>query len=73
MGKWFKYFLTPGSDNEWDIGYILWCVTVIEFIYKTWTAVNFDPTSFSIGAAGILAAGAGLQWHANTNFRREQP
>ena len=65
MMKWIRYFLTPGNDNAWDLGYLVWISLCIEFLYKTSVATTFDPMMFGTGAAAILAAGAGLQWHAN--------
>lgn len=65
MKRWLRYFLTPGNDNAWDLGYLLWCALVVEFGYKTWTAATFDPLAFGTGAGSLLVAGAGLQWHAN--------
>lgn len=63
--KFLKYFLTPGQDNSWDLGYLIWCALCVEFSWKTWNMTPFDPMTFGTGAAALLAAGAGLQWHSN--------
>jgi hypothetical protein len=64
MINWIRYFLTPGQNNNWDGGYLVWYVLIGEFIFKTWTGA-FDATAFGAGAAGLLGAGAALQWRAN--------
>jgi len=63
--KWFRYFLTPGNDNAWDLGYLVWIALCAEFGYKAMVSTAFDPMTFGTGAAALLAAGAGLQWRAN--------
>jgi hypothetical protein len=65
MIHWLRYFLTPGRNSAWDGGYLVWYGLMIEFVYKTWTAPAFDFMAFGTGAAGLLAAGAALQWRAN--------
>ena len=65
MRKWLQYFLTPGNDNAWDLGYLLWAALVVEFGWKVYVSATFDPMNFGTGAAALLAAGAALQWHAN--------
>jgi len=62
---WLKFYLTPGGRNVWDLGYLMWIALVVEFIYKTVAAATFDPMAFGTGSTALLAAGAGLQWHAN--------
>jgi hypothetical protein len=65
MINWIRYFLTPGQNNSWDGGYLVWYGLMAEFIWKTATAPVFDFLAFGSGAAGLLAAGAALQWRAN--------
>ena len=65
MKKWLMYFLTPGNTNSWDLGYLMWIALIVEFAWKTVQLTPFDPVSFGTGSAALLAAGAGLQWHAN--------
>lgn len=62
---WLRYFLTPGQNDTWDAGYLVWFFYAAEFGYKTWTAPTFDMISFGTGAAALLAAGAALQLRAN--------
>lgn len=69
MKQWLKYFLTPGNDNAWDLGYLLWCALIVEFLWKALKSATFDPVNFGTGSAALLAAGAALQWHANNTAK----
>lgn len=69
--KWIRYVLTD-EKNRWDIGVLLWVAGCVEFLYRGWSVSPFDFQAFGIGLAGVLGAGAALQW-ARSNRDNSHP
>ena len=59
--NWFKYVLTD-ENNQWDIGILVWLALCITFVYRGWTAVPFDFSSFGFGSGALLGGGGALKW-----------
>src|ERR1700675_573488 len=62
--NWIRYFLTPGRNNRWDLGYLIWLVGCGLYLYRGFTA-TWDFVSYGAGLVAVLGSGKAMEWLSN--------